>query len=239
MRKHRKNPAMAFVRALTRAATEVGGAAKNACLVSAPRRSLTQLAQNTMPAKVTAGRLSATPPVDRSVVYVPPSVKTPVILPMLRTPWDYTLPSFVKPAAAIGDRKIIAPSSDTNSNGLAEKTDPQPMSSVMEKRAVNMLIIRRKKMKKHKLRKLRKRMYFLWAKRRFRREKLKEQAFRAELLTQIHEAQAFDAEKFVTGVLDRLRNRPRPETPEERKEKLLELMRKYRSNVQYIKPKFD
>uniref|UniRef100_A0A1E1XI75 Putative secreted protein n=1 Tax=Amblyomma aureolatum TaxID=187763 RepID=A0A1E1XI75_9ACAR len=237
---------MAFVRALTRAATEVGCVAKNACLVSAPRRSLNQLAQNSttcLPVsyqvKVAAECSPATPAVDRSVVYVPPNVKKPVILPMLRTPWDYALPSFVKPTAAIGDRKVIAPSSDTNSNGRVEKTDPQPTGSVTEKRAVNMLIIRRKKMKKHKLKKLRKRMYFLWSKRRYRREKLKEQAFRAELLAQIHEAQDFDAEKFVTGMLDKLRNRPRPETPEERREKLLELMRKHRSNVQYIKPKFD
>ncbi|XP_077509537.1 uncharacterized protein LOC144120746 [Amblyomma americanum] len=237
---------MAFVRAFKRAATELGCAAKNACLISAPRRSLNQLAQSSttcLPVscqvKVTAECSPATPSVNRSVVYVPPSVKNPVILPMLRTPWDYTLPSFLKPTVAIGDRKVIAPSSDTNSNDLAEKTDPQPTGSVTEKRAVNMLIIRRKKMKKHKLRKLRKRMYALWAKRRYRREKLKEQAFRAELLAQIHEAQAFDAEKFVTGVLEKLRNRPRPETPEEKREKLLELMRKHRSNVQYIKPKFD
>uniref|UniRef100_A0A023FFQ3 Ribosomal protein mS38 C-terminal domain-containing protein n=1 Tax=Amblyomma cajennense TaxID=34607 RepID=A0A023FFQ3_AMBCJ len=237
---------MAFVRAFTRAATELGCAAKNACLISAPRRSLNQLAQRNTTCLPVSGQVKvaaecspATPSVNRSVVYVPPGVKKPVILPMLRTPWDYTLPSFVRPTAAIGDRTIIAPSSETNSNDRVEKTDPQPTGSVTEKRAVNMLIIRRKKMKKHKLRKLRKRMYFLWAKRRFRREKLKEQAFRAELLSQIHEAQSFDAEKFVTGVLEKLRNRPRPETPEERREKLLELMRKHRSNVQYVKPKFD
>lgn len=235
---------MAFVRALTRAASEAGRIARAARLIPPPQRELNQIArqESYLPAtclrKVAVERLPATTAVDRSVVYVPPGIKGPINLPTLRRPWDYNLPSLVKPTTVIGDSKVIAPSTDTNSNGI-EKTDPKPTGGVNEKRAVNMLIIRRKKMKKHKLRKLRKRMHALWSKRRYRIEKNKEQAFRAELLAQIHEARAFDAEKFVTGVLDKLRNRPRPETPEERREKLLELMRKHRSNVQYIKPKFD
>lgn len=235
---------MAFVRALTRAASEAGRIARAARLIPPPQRELNQIVrqESYLPAtclrKVAVERLPATTAVDRSVVYVPPGIKSPINLPTLRRSWDYNLPSLVKPTTVIGDSKVIAPSTDTNSNGI-EKTDPKPTGVVNEKRAVNMLIIRRKKMKKHKLRKLRKRMHALWSKRRYRIEKDKEQAFRAELLAQIHEARAFDAEKFVTGVLDKLRNRPRPETPEERREKLLELMRKHRSNVQYIKPKFD
>uniref|UniRef100_L7M2Q3 Ribosomal protein mS38 C-terminal domain-containing protein n=1 Tax=Rhipicephalus pulchellus TaxID=72859 RepID=L7M2Q3_RHIPC len=235
---------MAFVRALTRAASEVGRVARAVRLIPPPQRKLNQIAhlESYLPVtclhRVTAEHLLASTTVDRSVVYVPPGIKSPINLPTLQRSWDYNLPSFVKPTTVIGDSKVIAPSTDTNSNGM-EKTDPKLMGIVNEKRAVNMLIIRRKKMKKHKLRKLRKRMYALWSKRRYRIEKNKEQVFRAELLAQIHEARAFDAEKFVTGVLDKLRNRPRPETPEERREKLLELMRKHRSNIQYIKPKLD
>lgn len=235
---------MAFVRALARAASEAGRIASAARLITPPQRGLHQVAHQesrlsaTCLRRVAAERSPASSTVDRSVVYVPPGIKSPITLPTLRRPWDYNLPSLVKPSTVIGDSKVIAPSTDTNSNAI-EKTDPQPTAIVIEKRAVNMLIIRRKKMKKHKLRKLRKRMYFLWSKRRYRIEKSKEQAFRAELLAQIQEAREFDAEKFVKGVFEKLRNRPRPETAEEQREKLLELMRKHRSNVQYIKPKLD
>lgn len=234
---------MALARALARAASRLNLLAKAPELHTAPQRSLAYIAYQNINVLTTnllgkgaAEHSPATSSIDQRIVYVPPSAREPVVLPTLRTPWDYTLPSLVKPV--IGIKEIVVPSTDANSNGL-EKTDPSPAGGVSEKRAVNMLIIRRKKMKKHKLRKLRKKMYFLWAKRRFRREKAKEQAFRAELLSQIHEAQAFDAEKFVKGVFDSIRNRPRPETREERRERMLDLMRKHRSNVQYIKPKFD
>uniref|UniRef100_A0A131XKF0 Putative secreted protein n=1 Tax=Hyalomma excavatum TaxID=257692 RepID=A0A131XKF0_9ACAR len=235
---------MAFMRVLTRAASEAGRIARAARLIPHAQSELNRIADRescpsvTSLCKVAAERSPATTTVHRSVVYAPPGIRCPVTLPTLRRPWDYNLPSLVKPTTVIGDTKVIAPSTDTNSSGV-EKTDPKPAGGVNEKRAVNMLIIRRKKMKKHKLRKLRKRMHFLWSKRRFRIEKAKEQVFRAELLAKIQEANEFDAEKYVMGVLDKLRNRPRPETPEERREKILELMRKYRSNVQYIKPKFD
>lgn len=53
-------------------------------------------------------------------------------------------------------------------------------------------------MKKHKLRKLRKRMKFEWAKRNQRREMRKEKAFQADLLGKIREAEKFSAEEYVT-----------------------------------------
>lgn len=64
--------------------------------------------------------------------------------------------------------------------------------------AAIMIQIRRRKMKKHKLRKLRKRMKFEWAKVRQRREMRKEKEFQAGLLTQIREAEKFSAEEYVT-----------------------------------------
>ncbi|KAM7298014.1 uncharacterized protein ISCGN_023165 [Ixodes scapularis] len=238
---------MALSLAIKLGATEVAAVARAVGFCKIPQRTVSQVSCQS------SSRLSspllqrglpfglvecspANPAAGRSVSVPPRSPKKPVVLPTLQTLLDYNLPSLVKPSAAIGDIKaIIAPTTDANSNGI-EKSDPTP---TVEKRAAALIQIRKKKMKKHKLRKLRKRMHFLWAKQRFRREKKKEQVFRAELLAQIHEAQAFDAEKYVTGVLDKIRNRPQPETPEERREKFLELMRKYRSNVEWIKPKFD
>lgn len=54
-----------------------------------------------------------------------------------------------------------------------------------EIQAARLIVIRRKKMKKHKLRKLRKRMKYIWAKVRQKREIRKEKAFQAELLAQV------------------------------------------------------
>ncbi|CAN7986342.1 unnamed protein product [Ixodes hexagonus] len=238
---------MALSHAIKLGATEVAAVARVAGFCKIPQRTASQishqggsrLALPLLKRGLPPERVECSPasPAAGRNVYVPPKAPNrPVILPTLQTLLDYNLPSLVKPSAAIGDLKvIIAPTTDANSSGV-EKSDPAP---TVEKRAAALIQIRKKKMKKHKLRKLRKRMYFLWAKKRFRREKKKEQVFRAELLAQIHDAQAFDAEKYVTGILDKIRNRPMPETPEERREKFLELMRKHRSNVQWVKPKFD
>lgn len=54
-----------------------------------------------------------------------------------------------------------------------------------EIQAARLIVIRRNKMKKHKLRKLRKRMKFVWAKIRQKREMRKEKAFQAELIAQV------------------------------------------------------
>lgn len=54
-----------------------------------------------------------------------------------------------------------------------------------EIQAARLIVIRRKKMKKHKLKKLRKRMKYVWAKVRQKREMRKEKAFQAELLGQV------------------------------------------------------
>lgn len=74
--------------------------------------------------------------------------------------------------------------------------------------AAIMIQIRRHKMKKHKLRKLRKRMKFEWAKRRQRREMRKEKEFQAGLLGQIREAEKFSAEEYVTMKLNKSKPLP-------------------------------
>jgi hypothetical protein len=83
---------------------------------------------------------------------------------------------------------------------------------LVEKQAARLIVIRRRKMKKHKLKKLRKKMKFEWAKVRQRRELRKEKAFQAELIAQIKEAEKFDAEKYVAERLQEAHKVPLPRT---------------------------
>lgn len=76
--------------------------------------------------------------------------------------------------------------------------------------AVRMIVIRRKKMKKHKLKKLRKRMKYHWAKLKQRREIKKEKAFQAELVAQVKEAEKFSAEAYVAEKLQKVNDNPLP-----------------------------
>lgn len=66
-----------------------------------------------------------------------------------------------------------------------------------EKQAIDMIEVRRLKMKKHKRRKWLKKFKYPEAKRRMRLHKRKEKEFQAELLAKIREAEAFSAEKYV------------------------------------------
>lgn len=65
------------------------------------------------------------------------------------------------------------------------------------------ILIRRRKMRKHRLRKLRKRMKFEWAKKKLKRRMLKEKEFQAKLVGQIKEAEKFSAEAYVTEKLQK------------------------------------
>lgn len=108
-----------------------------------------------------------------------------------------------------------------------------------KKEAVRMILIRRRKMRKHKLRKLRKRMKFVFAKVKLRRQLRKEQTFRTELLSQIEIADNFDAKAYVENILHTIRYQRKPETIEECRERyrLLRKMNKY--NTTFIRPNFD
>ncbi|XP_050549206.1 uncharacterized protein LOC126910578 [Daktulosphaira vitifoliae] len=78
-----------------------------------------------------------------------------------------------------------------------------PLNPIInEIQAARLIVIRRKKMKKHKLRKLRKRMKYVWAKVRQKREMRKEKAFQAELLGQIKEAEKFSPVEYVQEKLN-------------------------------------
>ncbi|XP_057320506.1 uncharacterized protein LOC130664561 [Microplitis mediator] len=76
----------------------------------------------------------------------------------------------------------------------------------IEKQAARLIVIRRRKMRRHKLRKLRKRMKFVFRKRKHKRVLRKEKRFHAELLAQIDEANKFDAKEYVASRLKILDN---------------------------------
>ncbi|XP_058122162.1 small ribosomal subunit protein mS38-like [Anopheles ziemanni] len=102
----------------------------------------------------------------------------------------------------IGDSLKIVPTLDLPT-GIVSQDDNG-------KQAARLIVIRRRKMRKHKLRKLRKRMKFEWLKIRQRRELKKEKLFQAELLNQIKEAEKFSAEAYVASKLRQATDEPTP-----------------------------
>ncbi|XP_030761528.1 uncharacterized protein LOC115886494 [Sitophilus oryzae] len=86
------------------------------------------------------------------------------------------------------DKEIISPPTENNT----------------PKEAVRMIVVRRKKMKKHKLKKLRKKLKFERAKLRQKREYKKEKLFQDKLIQQCKVAESFSAEDYVQNKLDEL-----------------------------------
>lgn len=107
------------------------------------------------------------------------------------------------------------------------------------KEAHRMILIRRRKMRKHKLRKFRKRYKNVLEKIKTRRELRKEQAFRAELLNQIIAAEKYDAKQYVDNILHTIRYQPRLETDQEIKARYREIMKMNKYKTMFIRPKFD
>lgn len=97
---------------------------------------------------------------------------------------------------------------DISNQRVIEAPSHNPSDEVIQ--AARMIVIRRHKMRKHKLKKLRKRMKFEWAKVRQRRELRKEKAFQAVLINQIKEAEKFSAEQYVADKLKALNTVPIP-----------------------------
>ncbi|CAG9861984.1 unnamed protein product [Phyllotreta striolata] len=84
-----------------------------------------------------------------------------------------------------------------------EEIEAPAQDDSIEKQAITMLVIRRKKMKRHKLRKLRKRMKYEWAKKRQRRELKKEKEFVSMLIQRCKKGEEFSAEEYVTEKLNK------------------------------------
>lgn len=93
-------------------------------------------------------------------------------------------------------------------NNLNTIIEEPVISGQIEKHAIVMIIRRRKKMKKHKLKKLRIKMKFEWAKIRQKREMRKEKAFQLELSSKVKEGERFNAEQYVDNKLNLLHSEP-------------------------------
>ena len=76
-----------------------------------------------------------------------------------------------------------------------------PSEAIIEKHAARMIVIRRRMMKKHKLRKLRKRRKFEYRRIALKRKTLKERAFEMKLVAQIKEAESFDPKNYVENMI--------------------------------------
>lgn len=136
-------------------------------------------------------------------------------------PVEYRLPSVVKPVnitfpslhSGVLLEKDLPPIPN-----ITEKIDPiakrqikeAPPNQVTEKQAARLIVIRRQKMKKHKLRKLRKKMKFVYLKARQKREYKKEKLFQATQMSLVREFEAFDAANFVADILQKTKQNPSP-----------------------------
>jgi len=78
--------------------------------------------------------------------------------------------------------------------------DPLGKRSI-KKHAIRMIVLRRRKMKKHQFKKLWQRMYLKFRARRQGREKAKEYEFRGKLAAKVNEARRFSAEQYVEEYL--------------------------------------
>ncbi|VVC95945.1 unnamed protein product [Leptidea sinapis] len=79
-----------------------------------------------------------------------------------------------------------------------------------EKQAVRLIVIRRKKMKKHQKKKLWKRMRFRWARVKNNRKIKKERLFQSELALMVKQANEFSAEQYVTNKIQQANHVPLP-----------------------------
>lgn len=107
------------------------------------------------------------------------------------------------------------------------------------KRFTHLTWVRHRKMKKHQRNKWRKKNLAMIKRRRLERNIIQEKNFRAELLNQIKEAESFDPEAYVKNILFTIDNVAKPETPQQRYQRYMDLIRKNRSNTHLTMPKFD
>ena len=78
---------------------------------------------------------------------------------------------------------------------------PGTVESAIEKRAHRLLVIKKRKMKVHRRRRLWKRMWTVWKKKFYGRERRKEIDFRNKLIAAVKEAQKFDVETYTEAYI--------------------------------------
>lgn len=76
-----------------------------------------------------------------------------------------------------------------------------PSLPKLEKQAARLVVIRRRKMKKHKLRKLRKVRKFEYIRVALKRKTQKEKEFQMKLMAQIKEAEKFNAKSYIEDII--------------------------------------
>lgn len=144
--------------------------------------------------------------------FVPPSIQPPTPNRRIEDPGNDERKNIDTPVTAIVN-EIMEKISDIKGD-----MDLPPLEGQDEcKEAAVMIEIRRLKMKKHKRKKLLKKMKFVFAKRKLRRRLRKEKIFQAELLAKIKDAEQFSAEQYVADKLARLKVEP------QRKPKLVKI----------------
>lgn len=103
--------------------------------------------------------------------------------------------------------------------------------------SMHLIRVKRRKLKKHMLRKWRKKFMSSILNRAKTREIRKEKNFRAELLAEIRKAENFNAEKYVDGVLRTIERVPKED--EQPLKRVFDMIRKYRFEQSMVKPDFD
>lgn len=107
--------------------------------------------------------------------------------------------------------KIIPIEIPTVHGNLHKKIQDDPVNpNQIEKQAARLIVIRRSKMNKHKLRKLRKKMKYTWAKLRLRRAIRREKEYLNSKMEMINAAKKFDAKEYVAGIIKEAKTEPIP-----------------------------
>ena len=137
---------------------------------------------------------------------IPPSIQPPASNQRIEEPGKDERKNIDTPVSSIVN-EIMEKISDNNKGDM----DLPPLEGQNESiEAAVMIEIRRLKMKKHKYKKLQKKMKFEFAKRKLRRKMKREKEFQADLLAQINAADKFSAEQYVADKLAQLKNVPPP-----------------------------
>ncbi|XP_014282775.1 uncharacterized protein [Halyomorpha halys] len=135
--------------------------------------------------------------------YFTPTVVSPRFTPIFTDPTLVTNNKSILDIPFISKNMIDFPIKIIPLEDKAPLTVVEEPDKIIKKEAARLIVIRRSKMKRHKLKKLRIKMKFIWAKVRQRREMKKEKAFQAELMCKIKEAENFDARQYVREKLDK------------------------------------
>lgn len=99
-------------------------------------------------------------------------------------------------------RFIVEKPAEVKEPDTLKKEIKNPLqNTVIKKHAIRMIVLRRRKMKKHQLKRLWERMYLKFRANRILREKTKELEFRGRLASKVSSARKFSAEKYVEDYL--------------------------------------